>query len=136
MDSTYDAYEPDDDYIQASTLAPGSTQSRHSFHVDGDHDWMAFSAARSLTYTVETLNLGINCDTVLALVDTDGTTTITSIDNPDPAEGERIEWVAPADGTYYVHVHHFSSGASGAETGYDVLVRTPVSAYCPLVRRD
>ena len=135
MDSTYDAYEPDDDYTKASTLAPYCTQSRHSFHVADDEDWMAFSAVRSLTYTIETLNLGPNCDTILALVDTDGFTIIAFIDNPDPAEGERIEWVPSADGTYYVHVRNFNN-LHGAGTGYDVLVRAPVSAYCPLVRLD
>ena len=136
MDSTYDVYEPDDDYTQASTPSPCSIQSRHSFHVESDDDWMAFSAVRGIAYTVETLNLGPNCDTVLALVDTDGITPITSIDNPDPGQGERIEWVAPADGTYYVHVHHYSNDAYGAGTGYDVLVRPPTCVYCPLVRRD
>jgi hypothetical protein len=136
MDSTYDAYEPDDDDTQASTPSPCCVQSRHSFHVAYDDDWMAFWATRSVTYTIETLNPGPNCDTVIVLYDTDGVTTIGSpVDDFGLGQGERIDWVAPNDGTYYVRVHHYDS-THGVGTGYDVMVRPPACLYCPLVRMD
>jgi len=117
---TADAYEDDDGPDDASTIS--STQADHNFHDAGDTDWAKFSATAGTGYVIETLNLGSRCDTYLYLYDTDGTTEIAHDDDSGTGLASRIGWTAPANGTYYVRVHHDSSSTYGANTDYDLRV--------------
>jgi Zn-dependent metalloprotease len=120
-----DAYEPDDTSGQASTITVGSTQANHNFHYAGDNDWVWFSVTVGTSYVIETSNLGSRSDTYMYLYDTDGTTLITYDDDGGGGLASRIEWTAPANGTYYVRVRHYSSNVYGPDANYDLSVTSP-----------
>lgn len=115
-----DAYEPDDTPAQASSLGTDGNLQTHNFHIGGDVDWVAFSAAGGSTYTIETTNLAGESDTFISLYDTDGSTVLITDDDGGTGLASRIEWTAPASGTYYVQTRHYSSSAFGAATQYDI----------------
>ena len=77
---------------------------------------------------IETENLGTSSDTYLFLVGTNGTTILAYDDDSGGALASRIEWAAPASGTYFARVRHFSSTESGPNTNYDLRVRTSGSS--------
>jgi hypothetical protein len=54
-----DAYEPDNDYAEATTVVVPSITS-HSFHDADDKDWVVFSGTAGITYTIKTMNLAIS----------------------------------------------------------------------------
>jgi Pyruvate/2-oxoacid:ferredoxin oxidoreductase gamma subunit len=115
-----DRYEDDDVAARASAIE--GLQAGHNLHDAHDHDWVQFSATEGASYVIETLNLEARCDTYLDLFDTDGSTRLRSDDDGGPGLASRIEWTAPAGGTYYVRVRHYSEGAYGDRTGYDLSV--------------
>jgi len=117
-----DAYEPDNTYTQASPIATDGSSQTHDFHAAGDQDWVQFSATTGADYVIETLNLGVASDTYMYLYAADGTTIIAADDDGGDGYASRIEWTAPANGTYYVKVRHYSSSAFGPTTNYDLRV--------------
>ena len=44
----------------------------HTFHLPDDSDWVRFDAHTGAIYTINTLNLSPDCDTVLDLFDSEG----------------------------------------------------------------
>ena len=117
-----DQYEPDDAYAQASTITPGTPQPNHNFHVAGDQDWAAFSANAGSQYVIRTYNLGVNCDTLLHLYHSNGTTLLASDNNGGGGLSSLISWNCHASGTYYVKVAHTSATAYGAPTHYHLSI--------------
>jgi len=117
-----DDYEPDDTWEQATTFVVNGSAQSHDFHVEGDNDWVMFSAAPGVRYVIETLNLGSRSDTYMHLYDTDGATEIARDDDSGPGLGSRIEWQAVAAGTYYVRVHAFGFMVHGEGTEYDLRI--------------
>jgi hypothetical protein len=87
---------------------------------------MSFTAAAGGTYTIETGNLGPDCDTVLYLYASDGATQL-AIDDDNGGEplASRIDWTAPADGTYFVRAQQYGDSQSGDGTSYDLWVTGP-----------
>ena len=75
------------------------------------------------TYIIETSRLGADCDTVLYLYNTDGTTEITHDDDGGEGRASFIIWTASSSGTYYVMVRHSRSSMSGPNTNYDISIR-------------
>ena len=86
-------------------LVPSSTLG--NVEVDTDVDWFRFSAIVGTDYTFETI-LGTLPDSVLRLIDTNGETTIAFDDDGGEGLASRIEWTAPANGTYYLEVGSFN----------------------------
>lgn len=121
---TVDPYEVDDSPAQASPLTPNGGTQTHNFHDAGDVDWIRFVAVSNTNYVIETFNLGSQSDTVLELYDLDATTLLVSDDDGGDGLASRIEWVAPASGTYFVRVHHFSPTVFGPNTNYDLRATT------------
>lgn len=75
----------------------------------GDHDWFSFVGEAGRSYRVAAV-LGTLSDAVVRLVDVDGATGLDVAEGVDPAA---IDWVAPADGVYYVEVATERANASG-----------------------
>jgi len=117
-----DSYEPDNAASLANPIATDGSTQTHDFFCAGDSDWVSFSAVAGINYVLETLNLGSNSDTYVYLYGTDAATIIDQDDDGGPGLASRIEWTAPASGTYYVRVRHYSSAASGTNTEYDLRV--------------
>lgn len=118
---TPDSYEPDDTYTQANPITTDGTPQTHNFHDAYDFDWVYFSAVSGVQYTLETSNLGSNCDTVMSLYDTDGITLLAYDDDGGVGLASRIVWTAPASGTYYIMIYNYGGGY-GEGTEYDLSV--------------
>ena len=91
-------------------LVPSSTLG--NVEVDTDVDWFRFSAIVGTDYTFETI-LGTLPDSVLRLIDTNGVTQIAFDDDGGEGLASRIEWTAPANGTYYLEVGSFNDTQTG-----------------------
>ena len=125
-----DAYEEDDTYGQASIIVLNDpTAQTHNFHDVGDQDWVMFYGLHgdpTITYQVETVNLGADCDTRIEVYDTDGVTMLTYVDDKGAGRDEFLEWDCPAEGVYYIKVRHYDEtydpDVSGDDTVYDLKV--------------
>jgi hypothetical protein len=122
QDCQPDGYEDDDDPGTARTIGTGGSPHDHNYCGAGDQDWAKFNASAGVNYTIQTGNLGAECDTVLTLYDTDGTTQLAF--NDDYAEGldSRIDYVFSSAGTYYVKSEHYDANQYGTGTEYQLSV--------------
>lgn len=114
-----DAYEGDDSATTARPFSVGQTQV-HNVSKVGDRDWVKFDARGGVTYMMRTFDLGPAADTYLYLYDTDSTTLLASNDDYGGSLASQIEWIAPADGTYYVMVKHWNPNVGGCGTAYNL----------------
>ncbi|MHC1571673.1 MAG: S8 family serine peptidase [Methanosarcinales archaeon] len=128
INTTPDAYEPDDNYWLANWIPTNGTKQLHDFHVPGDPDYVKFNATDDERYLIETSDLGYEADTYMCLYDADGFTEITHDDDSGEGLASRIIWKCDDPGTYYVKVRHFSSSASGPNTYYNISV---LEGYSP-----
>ena len=119
-----DPYEPDDNYLQASTIAAGEIQQYHWFCDYGDRDWAGFTAEAGATYYMGTKNLGPWCDTTLTLYDTNHATILGYNDDVEPGNlASFLSWTCPASGTYYMAVNHYDASWYGLLTMYDLFLK-------------
>jgi|GEM_PF-155861 len=122
-----DIYEEDDTYSQANVIvlnddAPQS----HNFHDVGDEDWVKFYGLSAETYKIKASSLGITCDVVIELYDSDGTTLLEGPKNDAGAGGDEfLEWLCPQDGIYYVKISNLNTNF-GENTKYDLKVYIPI----------
>ncbi|WP_322495786.1 M4 family metallopeptidase [Chloroflexus sp.] len=124
--TTPDPFEPDNTAATARAITPGTLDApnvtRHNFHVAGDQDWVRITTTAGNFYLFETANLDDRADTVITLFEPNGTTVIAENDDGGGGWASRLTWYAPADGTYYLRVRHYSSGVGGERTGYDLRI--------------
>ena len=111
-----DVYEPDNTMDEAASITVGTEQA-HTFHgaCGGDVDWVKFDATTGTTYTIQTLGLSGDNDTVLRLYDASGEEITSDDDDPDYPPASRIDWTATGSGTYFVEVVHFNRFAGGGD---------------------
>jgi hypothetical protein len=112
-----DSYEGDDTYLTATTIGFNQAQT-HNFHKLSDQDWFKIQAQEDVVYTLYTYNLDMATDTYLYLYDEDGTTLLASNDDSDGSLASRIDWTAPATGTYYVAIKHWNPNVAGCKNSY------------------
>ncbi len=120
-----DAYEPDDSSGQATTIAPGASQT-HSISPVGDEDWMTFTLTDPSGIVLETSGSGGD-DTQMWLYDS-SLIEIESDDNSGTGNYSMIDRVCGSDelsaGTYYVKIQE--SGNDEEINSYDIsLTVTP-----------
>ncbi len=108
-----DEFEHDDEPADARPFeVGGAPQARRHCQ---DEDWVRFDAVAGETYVIETRDLAGSDDSTLTLLDVDGATALDFNDDRAPGDASSlIEWVAPADGTYFVRAGTFNDryGAS------------------------
>ncbi len=75
----------------------------------GDIDWFSFEAGQGQSFSFETLLVNGIEDTVIRLIDQDGTTLIGSDDDSGIALASKLPWIAPSAGTYYLEVSGFAA---------------------------
>ncbi len=108
---TPDENEPDDDAASARTYGTGQL---HNFHLTTDDvDWVEFSAAKDVTYTIETVNLGCRADTRMQLYDTDATHSLGTDDDSGWGRASRIVFPCHTAGSYYVAVRPSTGSGLG-----------------------
>jgi len=117
-----DPYEPDNTCGEANWIPTDGSIQTHRFCTAGDHDWVKFNAQTGCEYTIETLNLGSESDTVITLYDQNCSTLIDEDDDGGSGLASRIVWTAPSSGIYFVRIRHYSSSRSGPNTNYDIRV--------------
>lgn len=116
-----DAYEADGTCAIAKTInTDGSTQS-HTFHTNGDVDWIKFEAQANKTYVIQVENVGAKADAIVLLYDTCASPPGTFGDN---AFGSTVvvEWDATKNGTYYLEIQQFDPSFFGSDANYRVSV--------------
>ena len=116
-----DAYEDDDDCTAASTIPTDGSHQTHTFHDEGDQDWVKFTAVANKTYVIETSNVGLRSDAVLFLHDTCEAPPLAAEDNAF-APTVRLEWDATQSGTYYLKLQQHNPSIYGDDTYYDLSV--------------
>ncbi|MGA2799628.1 MAG: S8 family serine peptidase, partial [Thermoguttaceae bacterium] len=105
-----------DDYgnnpASAAAIAVGSTTSG-SIETGGDQDWFKFQAVAGKKYLISTTLAGLT-DSVLTLYAGNGTTQLAyndDIASNNPAS--RIQWTAPASGTYFIKTTAYDTHQTG-----------------------
>ena len=149
-----DLHEPDNSAGEARLLSPTSAAEVHTFHEEGDQDWVKFEVSAGNLYLLQTareLSVSLSIDSVIWLYDVDGRTPITyndnksgantlpplipiapvtSTDDPLPSsllvEDAEILWRADRTGTVYASVEPIPS-LFGQEYGSRVRYRLIVA---------
>lgn len=135
-----DNYELDNDSGGANWIAANGAAQYHTFHQNGDVDWVKFSVTAGSAYTLTTSNLGTSNDTVLHL--SDGTTML-DVNDDCPGGGQEScinNWTAPITGTYYISVSHSTAQGGCPEYGYNLAVTSNSSVkvkevFLPIVMK-
>ncbi len=131
-----DTLEPNDSAAAAVALTLGVTQT-HRIASPGDADWIVFNTTAGVTYTLYTLQLERDSDTVMRLYSADG---VTELGVSDDARGyaSRIVFNASAGGPYYARLNHWDTGISGCDAGYSLVLAEGVvldKVFMPLALR-
>jgi hypothetical protein len=106
-----DAFEDDDTCADAKEIAPdGTIQDRDLFRKgdNPDVDWIKFNSVGGVTYLAEAIAVGADASLAVELHATCG-------GPPSFGNGAKMEFTAPANGTYYVKISHTLANY-GAET--------------------
>ncbi len=116
-----DVFEDDDACSRARPVPVDGSRQRHTFHDEGDVDWITFTAQAHKTYIIEVTNVGSKADAVVFVYEN---CTADPSESGDNAFGAtvRIEWDATRGGPYYVQVQQFDPTFYGADTEYDISV--------------
>jgi hypothetical protein len=117
-----DAFERDDTLALATTIETDGIPQSHTLDPSGDRDFLSFEVEGGMQYTVETGNLGSDCDTVLVLYDADGTELASDDDGGEDELASRLRWTALEDGLLIVEVRSFDEEAERGNAEYDVWV--------------
>lgn len=117
-----DEYEPDDSFGQARAIATDGTSQPHDLHIEGDDDYVYFDADEGTGYTIETLNLGSDIDSIIYLYDSDESELAYDDDGAEESLASRITWLAPSSGTYYVMIRDLGNDSAGSTATYEIRV--------------
>ncbi|MEA3361280.1 MAG: hypothetical protein U9R17_18000, partial [Thermodesulfobacteriota bacterium] len=125
-----DDYEQDDTFGQANVINLNGDPQNHNFHDTNDKDWVKFYGIAEEIYEIETSNPGANCDVVIELYDTDGTTLLKGPWNWGiEGEDELMNWRCTQDGIYYAMTRQYDPGVFGDNTEYDLKVFRPTAPF-------
>lgn len=115
-----------EDSTSAEALQLGVSGANHvttsgDLETRGDSDWFAFSAELGGTYRIEANGVSLD-DPDLKLYDVDGVSQLVYDIDSGEGMGSRIEWVAPAGGTYWIEVRSRSYSGNDGVGGYVLMV--------------
>ncbi|NLE77762.1 MAG: hypothetical protein GX605_13555, partial [Chloroflexi bacterium] len=120
-----DAFEPDNRPEEAAWIVVNGWPQTHSFHEQGDVDYVRFFAEPGRVYTVRTFDLAAapQVDTVLALLDKDGVSLLKVNDNEaTDSLASLVTWGPIEAGDYFVMVFQKDPRQSGCDALYSVEV--------------
>ena len=120
-----DAFEADDSCPTAKPIAVNDLLAQtHSFHRNGDQDWLLFSATANKTYIIEVRNLGAKSNATISLYN-DCNSLGGSGDNSFGST-VRLEWDAAESKKFLVKIQQFDPSQFGTleETRYEVTVKS------------
>ncbi|MFZ1757218.1 MAG: fibronectin type III domain-containing protein, partial [Caldilineaceae bacterium] len=120
-DPAADTFEEDDLCAQAKVIGADGTSQTHTFHDEGDRDWIRFTAQANRTYIIEAENLGNKADALLFL--RDGCDTAPNQSNNNAfGSTVRLEWDSTKNGDYFLEIAQFDPSLFGTEANYRVKV--------------
>jgi photosystem II stability/assembly factor-like uncharacterized protein len=98
-----------------STSVSVPSETAGLIEIGSDRDWFNFVAVGGRSYIFET-TLGSLQDSTLRLYNTNGTSQLAFDDDSGVGLGSRIDWTAPASGTFFLEVRPFSTSQTGTYT--------------------
>ena len=116
-----DNYEWDNDWSRSTFMNPSQDSNGHAFCSSEDQDWFRFSGVAGNQYRIETRNLAGGNDTVLTLYNSSLTQLASDDDGGPEFRSSLINYVVPANGTYYVKATRFNGFRNFAYT-YDLRI--------------
>ena len=122
-----DSNEPNDSPEQAKRIAANGPAQTQTFHQAGDEDWFVFTALEGYRYQLETFNLRSNADTVISLLDGNGSL-LTGDDNSGVGNGSLFTYQIINYGgeELYLRIENKDPAVYGAQVRYDFnLTATP-----------
>ncbi len=122
LEATPDAYEPDDSLQEAHPLTTDGLPQAHNLHVPGDHDHVYFEAYEGTAYTIETLRLTGDVDTIIYLYNSEGNELAHADDGAEEPLASRIVWIAPTNGTYYLMIRDLRDDSAGPHSTYEIRI--------------
>lgn len=125
---TMDEYEPDDEWQDATIIAPNDpTPQKHNFHDAEDADWVILPGVAEINYTLRADNLNPLSNAVVEIYDTDGTRVLKKSENDDSTAGllTSLDWTCPKDGMYPVKISNHNPQYFGANICYDFEIYNP-----------
>jgi hypothetical protein len=117
-----DTYEDDDACAAASAIPTDGTVQPHTFHDQGDADWVTFTAEAGATYVIQGSDVGPQVDLVPELHNSCSQPALPG-DDLDFGQGFRLVWDCPVTGTYYLKVFNRDTAVYGEEAYYDLSIR-------------
>ncbi len=121
--ATPDAYEANGHCGQAGTLALDAAQ-EHTFHAEGDVDWVQFAATAETAYRIEVQPAAASLADVNLEVYTQCNTAPADTWQATFTPGVRLDFKPTQSGAVYVRLSNYEAKAYGSNTGYRVSVRT------------
>ena len=100
--ATPDTFEIDNTQATARPIRVGDEVQEHTFHVEGDVDWVTFSAVAGRIYMLEAFALFTTSNPLLAIFQPDGTQ-LDAVDGSD-TEAVQLYWTAPETGMVAVRI--------------------------------
>jgi len=122
-----DPYEPDHSIADSALIATDGVPQTHNLHTEGDRDYLFFQATADNAYTIQTLDLGSEIDTIIYLLDGDEQELARNDDGTEEPLASLIVWIAPSSGTYYIMVRDLAEDSSGADATYSISVTESAS---------
>src|SRR5262249_18707071 len=116
-------FEPDSSCSQAGLLLVNGALQQHTFHIEGDNDWMRFDAIGGQTYRIEAQSLPGSPADLDMEVYASCETTPSQLWNPDFTPGVRLDVPATASGPIYLRVFNHDPKVAGANVAYGISVR-------------
>jgi sugar lactone lactonase YvrE len=125
-----DVYEPDNSVENAQIIVPDNHYAQYrNFHDKDDVDWLIFLGIKDVTYSIEAFQTGNNCDIVIEIYDSDGTSLIHGPWNwTDEGKNEFLSWKCPEDNTYYLKLSNYKQ-TGGKDSGYAFKIYRPIGVF-------
>ncbi len=116
-----DPFEDDDICVRAVARPTDGTKATHTFHDNGDADWLRFTATAGKTYIIKLTNLSDKADAIINLYDACNDTLSGQGQNSFGPEVV-LEWDATKNGDYFVELRQFDPTKFGSDVNYEVAV--------------
>ncbi|MCL4559772.1 MAG: choice-of-anchor C family protein [Chloroflexi bacterium] len=131
-----DHSEPNDTYNTSTEIYPNRDFQTYLFDIKQDTDWFNFKAVAGGKYTISTVNLSVDVDTLIEFYDQDTQTLLgTGVNDNISNTGSHLIWQAPSNGTYYLRVINPTTDSYGCSESYKLGLVQVFSVYLPKMQR-
>ncbi|HXF60243.1 MAG TPA: fibronectin type III domain-containing protein, partial [Caldilineaceae bacterium] len=125
-----DGLENDDLCSRAKAIPTDGAPQNHTFHYEGDQDWVRFTAQANKTYVIEAAGTGDLADPVIFLHDACNAPAA-SFESNAFGNTIRLLWNSTKNGVYYIQLRQFDPVQFGAGTEYTLKVTLDATPPAP-----